>query len=402
MSIQKLREERTAKAKEYRNILDANPGKLTEEESKKLDELTVDIDALQDRIDREEKILSIEADKLTEEQIAERVASVSGGKIDASGLLNKWMCGGDRALTAEDWQHINNTMSTTTDSQGGYTVETDVASKVLDALKAFGGMRNVATVIRTAQGNPMSWPTSDGTSETGEILAQNTEAADADVSFGTKSLPVYKYSSKVVTVPIELLQDTTIDMEAFVNGRIAQRLGRITNTHFTVGTGSSQPTGIIAGASVGVTGATGQITTVILDNLTDLIHSVDPAYRDSPSCKWMMSDTLLREIKQLKETDSGRPLWMPDVSKGDPATLLGYGYQINQDVAVPAANAKSLAFGDFSKYVIRDVMSITYYRFTDSAFAKKGQVGFLAFMRSGGNYMDVGGAVKVFQHGAAS
>jgi predicted phage gp36 major capsid-like protein len=42
-------------------------------------------------------------------------------------------------------------------------------------------------------------------------------------------------------------------------------------------------------------------------------------------------------------------------------------------------------------------MQITYFRFDDSAFAKKGQVGFLAFLRSGGNYMDVGGAVKLFQ-----
>jgi HK97 family phage major capsid protein len=66
-----------------------------------------------------------------------------------------------------------------------------------------------------------------------------------------------------------------------------------------------------------------------------------------------------------------------------------------------AANAKSIAFGDFSKYVIRDVMAMTYYRFDDSAYAKKGQVGFLAFLRSGGNFMDVGGAVKLFQNPAS-
>ena len=57
-------------------------------------------------------------------------------------------------------------------------------------------------------------------------------------------------------------------------------------------------------------------------------------------------------------------------------------------------------FGDLSKYVIRDAMMIEMLRFTDSAYAKKGQVGFLAFLRSGGNLMDVGGAIKYYQNSA--
>lgn len=399
MSLQHLREERTAKAREYRNILDSNPGKLSEEIVAKLDALETDISALDERIAREERVIQFAAEEVAAMGAAEQVTRNAGkGNLDARALLDKWMRGGDRALSAEDWATIRNTMSTTTSSEGGYTIATEVASVVLDALKAYGGMRNVATVIRTAAGNPMSWPTSDGTSETGEILAENTAAADADPTFGTKTLPVYKYSSKVVTVPIELLQDTSIDMEAFVRGRIAQRLGRITNTHFTTGDGSSKPTGLIGAVSVGKTGATGQTSSIIYNDLVDLEHSVDPAYRSG--AKWMFNDAILKLIKKLLDSQN-RPLWLPDVAGNAPATILGYGYQINQDVATPAASAKTIAFGDLSKYVIRDCMSLTYYRFDDSAFAKKGQVGFLAFMRSGGNYMDVGGAVKVYQHPAS-
>lgn len=399
MSLQHLREERTAKAREYRNILDSNPGKLSEEIVAKLDALETDISALDERIAREERVIQFAAEEVAAMGAAEQVARNAGkGNLDARALLDKWMRGGDRAMSAEDWAAIRNTMSTTTDSQGGYTVATEVASTVLDALKAYGGMRNVATVIRTAQGNPMSWPTSDGTSETGEILAENASATDADPSFGTKTLPVYKYSSKVVTVPIELLQDTSIDMEAFVRARIAQRLGRITNTHFTTGDGSSKPTGLIGAVSVGKTGAAGQTSSIIYNDLVDLEHSVDPAYRSG--AKWMFNDAILKLIKKLLDSQN-RPLWLPDVAGNAPATILGYGYQINQDVATPAASAKTIAFGDLSKYVIRDCMSLTYYRFDDSAFAKKGQVGFLAFLRSGGNYMDVGGAVKVYQHPAS-
>jgi HK97 family phage major capsid protein len=50
----------------------------------------------------------------------------------------------------------------------------------------------------------------------GEIIAQNTTATALDVSFGVKTLTVYKYSSKIVAVPFELLQDSNVDIEAFV------------------------------------------------------------------------------------------------------------------------------------------------------------------------------------------
>ena len=392
MSIQSLREERTAKAREYRNILDNNSGPLSDEVKAKLDELEADITGIEDRIAREQKVLDLEADKL----VVEAVAGLT--KTPSKDLFAKWLRNGDRGMTSEDWQAIRNTMSTTTASEGGYTVATEVATYVMDAMKAFGGMRQVATILRTDQGNPMTWPTSDGTTEVGEILAENAPATDLDVSFNTKNLPVYKYSSKVVTVPIELLQDSNVDIEAFVRARISQRLGRITNTHFTTGDGSSKPTGLIAAASVGKTGASGQTTTVTYADLVDLEHSIDPAYR--VNCKWMFHDNTLKALKKLLDTQN-RPLWLPGISVKEPDTILGYTYQINQDVAVMAASAKSIAFGDLSKYVIRDVMAMTYYRFDDSAYAKKGQVGFLAFLRSGGNFMDVGGAVKLYQNAAS-
>ena len=66
-----------------------------------------------------------------------------------------------------------------------------------------------------------------------------------------------------------------------------------------------------------------------------------------------------------------------------------------------AANAKSILFGDFSYYIIRDVLGATeYQRYTDSAYAKKGQVGFNLWARSGGGFTDVGGAVKHYANSA--
>lgn len=398
LSIQDLRERRTAKAQEARKLLDDNAGdKWTKQIAERVDAIYAEIDSLDDQIRRYERQLELEVEN--------RIETVKPKDLDPrspKAIFNKWIRGGDRALSAEDWTVVRNTMSTTTGSEGGFTVQTEVARSVADALKAFGGMRAVAEVLQTTQGNDMQFPTSDGTSETGELIGQNTTATAADPTFGSVTLAVYKYSSKVVAAPIELLQDSQVDMEAFIRTRLAQRIGRITNTHFTVGTGTGEPRGVVTASAVGKTGTTGQTTTVIFDDLVDLVHSVDPAYREGGRCRFMMNDATLKVIRKIKDSQ-GRPIFLPGydgLGVPMPDTLLGYPIQVNQDVATMAANAKSILFGDFSYYKIRDVMDVTLFRFDDSAYIKLGQIGFLAWMRSGGNFVDVGGAVKHYANSA--
>lgn len=406
MSIQALREQRAAKAKALKELVEKKDWSAAADQPV-YDAGMAEIDAIDAQINRINALNEKVANDALQNSVIE--ASERAGKdkqSDGARLYAKWLRGGDNALSAEDWATIRNTMSTTTTTEGGYTVATDVATSVLDALKAYGGMREVATVIQTAQGNPMSFPTSDGTSEVGEIIAENTTATAADPTFGTKSLSVYKYSSKIVAVPFELLQDSSVDIEAFVRNRLVTRLGRITNTHFTVGTGSSQPTGVVVGATVGVTAAnsTSQVTAVTYDSLVDLQHSVDPAYRAQGNARWMMNDSTVKSVRKIKDGQS-RPIFVPGyetgVPGGAPDMLLGAPITVNQDVAAMAASAKSILYGDFSYYNIRDVMAISMFRFTDSAYTKLGQVGFLAWMRSGGNLIDVGGAVKVFVNAAS-
>jgi HK97 family phage major capsid protein len=149
-------------------------------------------------------------------------------------------------------------------------------------------------------------------------------------------------------------------------------------------------------------GTTGQTLTVIADDLIDLIHSVDPAYRENGVCSFMMNDASLKVIRKLKDT-TGRPIFMPgyDGLSGPMAdSVLGHSVTINQDVAVMAANAKSILFGDFSNYYVRDVMGATLFRFDDSAYIKLGQIGFLMWMRSGGNLLDAN-AIKYYQNSAS-
>lgn len=404
MSIQALREQRAAKAKSLHELVNKADWSK-DRDAGPADALSQEIEALDDQISRINAANKAIADEaLTGNVIvaAERVGRDQ--RSEGSRVFGAWLRNGLEGMSPED-RAIYNTMSTTTNSQGGYTVQTEVAREVLDALKAFGGMRSVSTIIQTSGVGDLNYPTSDGTGETGEIIGQNTTATALDLSFGVVTLSLYKFSSKIVAVPYELLQDSNVDIEAFVRQRLATRLGRITNTKFTVGagSGSSEPNGIVTAAGSGKVGTTGQTTTIIYDDLVDLQHSVDPAYRQSMKCGFMMNDASLKVIRKIKDGQS-RPIFVPGYEVGTPGgapdTLLGSPITINQDVATMAANAKSVLFGAFGEYVIRDAMDVTMFRFTDSAYTKLGQVGFLAWMRSGGNLVDVGGAVKYYANSA--
>ena len=113
----------------------------------------------------------------------------------------------------------------------------------------------------------------------------------------------------------------------------------------------------------------------------------------------MFHDQTLKVIKKLKDAD-GRPLWVPGLSSGEPDAILRYPYVINQHMPTMAVNAKSILFGDFGKYVIRDVMDVMLFRMTDSKFTEKGQVGFLAWSRHDGDLIAASG--KCIRHYANS
>lgn len=403
-NISELRAKRSTVAQEIKSHLDANSNaekRWEPADQEKYDGKMSEIDAIDIEIGNIQAYL----DKFSEDDLNDNVIDLFNNKTTAKDnvartLYAKYIRHGDKGMTSEDWQTIRNTMSTTTGSQGGFTVESDIAKTLVDALKAFGGIRAVATIINTDMGNPLSFPTSDGTAEVGELIAENTTATAADPSFGTVAVNAYKFSSKVVAVPFELLQDSQIDVEAFVNARLIQRLGRITNTYFTTGTGTAQPGGVVTGATSGKVGTTGQTLTVISDDLIDLVHAIDPAYRVG-NVGFMMNDASFKIIRKLKDTAT-RPIFIPgyDGLGGPmPDSLLGYPVTVNQDIAVMAANAKSILFGDFSKYVVRDVMGATLFRFDDSAYIKLGQIGFLMWARSGGNLLDTA-AVKYYQNSA--
>jgi len=404
MSIQALREQKSALSKEANNVLTNKGDKLwTKEDQASFDVISDKLELVNSQIDAHQKMLDDAADNSFDDVDEFRIKGKKGKETnEAKFALNAFLSKTDRQMSDEEANAIRNTMSTTTGSEGGYTQAPSVASDLIDLMKAFGFMRGVADQITTSSGADLSYPTSDGTSEIGEWVAQNTLATDLDLTFGTRAVNAFKASSKVVTVPIELLQDSQIDVQALVFKRLAQRIGRLGNVGYSTGSGTGQPFGLATAAGVGKTGTTGQTTTIIYDDLVDLVDALDAAYLANPNIGFMMSQTMRRVIRKIKDT-AGRPIWTPGYEAGmtaaTPDTLLGYPVYLNNDLAAPAANAKSLAFGDFSKYLIRDAMDVTLFKFDDSAYVKKGCYGFMAWARTGGNLLDLN-AVKFYQHSA--
>ena len=268
---------------------------------------------------------------------------------------------------------------------GGYLVPDEDMLAIVDAMKFWGGIREAARIIGTATGADLPIPTSDDTANKGRRLAENTQAATATTpTIGQKILRGYTYTSDVVLASLQLMQDAPGYFEGWLTGKFGERIGRIVNEECTTGAGSVMPEGIVTAATLCKT--TASASAITWDELVDLEHSVNRAYRRG--ARWMMADSLLKYLKQQKDGNDG-PLWLPGIEVREPDTILGYPFTVNDDMAALAASAKVILFGDFRNYILRDVRGITVLRLVER-YADYLQVGFLAFSRHDGALVDAG------------
>jgi HK97 family phage major capsid protein len=105
-----------------------------------------------------------------------------------------------------------------------------------------------------------------------------TEGTTIDHGLGASAqlvLDAWKYTSDKVLVSVELMQDNSINLPQLLGRLLGERLGRATNLHFTTGTGTGQPNGIVTAATF-TQATTGSSTSITLTNLVNLYHAVDP------------------------------------------------------------------------------------------------------------------------------
>ncbi|WP_203904719.1 phage major capsid protein [Virgisporangium aliadipatigenens] len=291
----------------------------------------------------------------------------------------------------------NRDQSTQADAAGGYLVPDGFRNKMVETIKAYGGIASVVETITTDSGNDLPWVGNDDTGNEGEIIGENTAVGNQDFVFTGRKLKAHIFSSKMVKVPLTLLQDSVFDLESWIPGKLGERIGRRAARAWITGTGVDEPQGIVTGAVTGKTGANGQTTTVIYDDLVDLEHSIDPGYRGR--ARFALHDSTLAVVRKLKDGE-GRPLWVPTPTTGFVNTINGYPYTIDNSMPTPAASAKTIGFGDFrSHYVIRQVKGVSTMRLAER-YAEYLQVAFFGWARMDGMIQDPA-AVKFYSHSAS-
>ncbi|MBB3035384.1 phage major capsid protein [Alteriqipengyuania lutimaris] len=381
MILQQYYQERGELVAEARQILDGLADDASETEIQQAEErhdaVMAKVDALDKKIAREERVAQAET---AEEERRSRMRpngrdgsapGIDGGDTPTSedrareyrSAFAKFVCGAE--LSNEERQALRSVeqrvQTAGTPADGGYTVPTELMNEIVKAMKDWGPMfdEDVARVFTTASGNQMTIPTVDDTGVTPEAHAEGSQGTDdggKDVTFGEKSLDAFAYDTEWIKWSFELDEDSIFAMEQLLGSLLGERLGRNGNKQLTVGAGGSAPNGVVTASSLGVTAAaTGAIAA---DELIDLQHSVNAAYRRSPKTRWQFSDDTLKVIRKLKD-GQGNYLWqMGDVRSGEPDQLLRSPYSVNDDVPPIAAGNRAIIYGDHSKYFVRKVGAV--------------------------------------------
>jgi len=268
--------------------------------------------------------------------------------------------------------------ATTPGSAGGDLIAEGFMAELEKRLLFFGPMVNVARPWRTNKGNDIPWPTVDDTSNVGAILAENAAVTEQDVTFSSVTFNAFKYTSKLIKVSQELLEDSEFNIGDVLLDLLAERIGRITNTHLTTGDGSSKPRGAVTAAGTVAAAGAAAITG---DDLIDLKGGLDIAYR--PNALFQANDLTITAIRKLVD-GQGQFIWQSGLQLGNPDILLGHRLLANNDMDTIATTKKTVLFGDFSKYLHRMVLGMRFLVLNE-LFRANDQVGFVAFLRQDGD-----------------
>jgi len=389
MKLHELKQRYSAIAKDMRALHDSiGEAEWTDEQRDQWKRMKHDLDAMNAQIEREEQLRDADQRFVEEHEEEHRAAAGDeergGPSLDEqrAAAFDGFLRQGMGELSAEQRQVLREmrAQSTDTDSAGGYTVPTEMLNRIYESMADYGGLASVAQILTTDTGHSLEWPTSDGTAEEGELLAENGQATEGDVTFGIKNLGAKKLSSKVIRVSNELLNDSGIDIQGFLASRIGQRLGRGEAKYLVQGTGTGtpeQPTGLQTAVTNTTTAASSSEFT--WQEVNALIHSLDPAYRRAAGFRLGFNDSTLQVLTEMEDLN-GRPLWLPEVRGAAPATVLGVPYFIDSGIADLGVDAKFLFAGDFQQFVVRRVRYMVLKRLVER-YADYDQTGFLAFHR---------------------
>jgi HK97 family phage major capsid protein len=407
----------------------------TKEQDAKIDTVLGDVDAKLAEAERLERAEKQEAELRSSNKPPlanpgtsqeERTVDPKVREAEERSAFFSYITGGEAGLSQEQRQLLRRapvekrdgqvstlTQTSTGGSAGGFLVPQGYQRELEVAMKAYGNLLGDARILDTASGNLMYWPTVNDTSQEATVVGEAGQVTEQDLVFSHVQFGAYKFTSGLVKVSLELEQDAFNSIDDTIKNAFAIRFGRGLNRKFTTGSGSGEPTGIltaidnsgatpvIAVGDVANTGNTNNNGTNSIGyfDLVNLMHSVDPAYRDLPGAKFMFHDQVLQQLRKLLDK-YGRPIWQAGVTAGAPATILDKPYSINQQMPLSGDSSPAnglavtddnpvIVFGDLTKFVIRRVREMSVIRLVER-YAEFGQVALLGFARYDSNLVDAG------------
>jgi HK97 family phage major capsid protein len=320
-----------------------------------------------------------------------------------------------RSGKSVDEQRASGVLNKTTNTQGQNLVQTSLYDQLVQHLVISSSLLTAgATVLETAGAAPISIPVTTTHGAAG-IVGENVSIAtvSTDPAFGQRPLGGYKYG-QLVQVSRELLDDELFDIIPYIAQATGRNIGIALGAHLIAGTGSSQPTGIVGTGATSVAGRTaaqqGTGATVggfTGDDLVNLQYKVLAPYRASPACAWVVADSTLGAIRQMKDGagrylfDAGPAFGSGFAGVGAPDTLLGKPIYTDPGVAAIGASNVSVIFGDISRYFVRLAGGVRFERSDDFAFGTD-LITFKAVLRADGVLVDQTGKAVVYLTGAAT
>lgn len=305
--------------------------------------------------------------------------------------FDHWVREGDRSLSAEEVK----TLSVGSDPDGGYFVTPDMSGRVVQKVYETSPMRQICAV------QVISTDALQGVEDTGEAGAgyagEQAQGSDSTTpQIGKWEIPVFWLDTEPKATQ-QLLDDAEIDVEAWLGGKVGNKLGRFENSEFVNGV---KIRGLVAGnytfavdSGAGVTwgqvgyvasGASGDFAaSAPADKIYDLIGCVKDQYLNNS--RFLTRRSVITKIRKFKDGQNNY-LWQPSFVLGTPETILGYPLTRAEDMPALTANSLSLAFGDFREaYQIVDRTGIRVLR---DPYTAKPFVKFYTTKRTGGGVIN--------------
>ena len=260
---------------------------------------------------------------------------------------------------AKVWEQISAAMEKQTDSKGGYTVPARLSREIEEELSAYGGLYSLARKITTATGETINWLKVDGTNIASKAKGELVKADDATgepMTFSQVQFNAYRQVTDIYPISKVLLRDTQVDISGLLRKFIAEGMMRTISNKLLYGDGNNNLKGLVAELSntpkkIQV-GTNNQIS---YEEVVDWMYKLPAAYR--PGAQMLISDEVEQILTKLKDGD-GRPLWLPNMVQGIPATILGRRYTVDHSMVAWANNKKVGIYGLFDKFMIRQVGGI--------------------------------------------